>query len=94
MLRISPCSFVGTDPDVAAAWRKRLGFMAGATLLAARAFVGTLVILLSILAMAAVGFVLFSALALIVGVLLSLLIVALLLFSWILGWLGHGGLLH
>jgi hypothetical protein len=67
---------------------------ARAGLLAARAFVGALVILLPILTMAPVGFMLFSALTVIVGVLLSLLIVALLLFAWILSWLGHGSLLH
>ena len=63
-------------------------------LLAARTFVSALVILLPILPMASVHFMRLGTLTVVVSVLLGLLIVALLLFARILGWLGHGSLLH
>ncbi len=64
----------------------------GGNLLSARSFVCALVVLLTVLLVTAVDLGLFSALAIVVGILLGLLVFTLLLFARILGRLGHGGL--
>ena len=63
-------------------------------LLPARTFICALVVFRAILRVAPVDLVLARALGHVVGVYLSLLIVALLLFARVLGWLGHGSLLQ